>query len=533
MFDFYRSRISFAVILYGLLFASIFTTPVIVAAPAPQSITFPVSHFTLEGELPLPDDELNTVLSELEGKDYGLAELQAVTQEVEQLIRDAGFAFYRVILPPQTLAEGEVILKVVSFALGDVEIKGNHFFSHANLLASIPELQTGISPNTQFLGEQLKVANHHPSKEITVVFKQSGSADEIAAKVDVLESRPYQFSLSANNTGSSDTGKARITGAFQYSNLWQKDHIANASYTTSPNHTSEVMQYGLSYSAPLYDAGGWLTAYYARSEVESGQITFEGGNMDVSGAGKMFGVHYLQFLPKVGRYEHAVDVGFDNRFFETTTNLTLGDINYGDTTPEIRSTPLTLLYKGNIPLGSTYIGHHLSWSKNLGLGSRNDAEAYQDVGFIDDRPLKEQWDLFRYGAFVNVDKKGWLYRASLKGQYSNEPLISGEQFGLGGAYSLRGYKEREVGTDVGNSLTLEAFTPQWKGTKLLAFYDYGKGRSHNVDTPDWNLASVGVGLRYQWSTHFQASIDIGHTLKDGSVSSAHETNAHASLVLQY
>jgi len=522
---------------FGLSFSALAAEP-----SAPQDITFPVTHFTLQGALPIPEAEIQTLLSGLEGKDYGLAGLQEVSQQVEQLIRDAGFAFYRVILPPQALANGKVIFKVVSFALGDVEIKGNSFFDNDNILNSIPELQMGSSPNTQDLSEQIKVASHHPSKDITVVFKQSDTADEIAAKVDVAEHKPYQFSLSANNSGSSDTGKTRLTGAFQYSNLWNKDHIVNGSYTTSPRHASEVKQYGFSYSAPLYKAKGWLTGYYAKSDVDTGTIGFTGASMDVSGAGEMYGLHYLQFLPKVGRYEHSFDIGYDNRLFDNT--LIFNDFinnTSQDLAADVRSTPLTLLYKGNIPWESVYIGHHISWSKNLEFGSDNDKDAYLASAFSSSRDdMKSEWDAIRYGVFANMDKKGWLYRASLKGQYANESLISGEQFGLGGAYSIRGYEEREVSVDVGNVLTLEAMTPQWKGLKLVGFYDYGKGRSHNlVITPDsglqqeWSLASIGMGLRYQWKTNFQASLDLGHTLKDGPTTRAHKANLHASITLQY
>jgi len=533
-----NSLLCVLVVGFGLSFSALATEP-----SAPQDITFPVSHFTLQGELPIPAAEIQTMLSSLEGKDYGLTGLQEVSQQVEQLIRDAGFAFYRVILPPQTLANGEVFFKVVSFSLGDVEIKGNSFFDNENILSSIPELQIGSSPNTQSLSEQIKVASHHPSKDLTVVFKQSDTADEIAAKVDVSEHKPYQFSLSANNSGSAATGKARVTAAAQYSNLWNKDHIANVSYTSSPHHASDVKQYGLSYSAPLYKARGWLTGYYAKSDVNTGTIGFSNASMDVSGAGEMYGLNYLQFLPKVGSYDHSFNIAYDNRLFDNT--LIFNDFinnTSQDYAQDVRSTPLTLSYKGNIPWESVYIGHHISWSKNLEIGSLNDDLAYKNSIEADGRlrdGVKSEWDVIRYGIFTNVDREGWLYRISLKGQYSNEALISGEQFGLGGAYSIRGYEEREVSTDAGNVLTLEAITPQWKGFKLIGFYDYGKGRKHNfVSTgpeskQEWNLASVGMGLRYQWQTNFQASLDLGHTLKDGPTTRAHKANLHASITLQY
>ena len=519
---------------YGLIFLCLIVTKQVFSAEPPQAISFPVSHFSLEGKSPIPQEEITTLLASFEGKNYGLADLQAVSKHIESRIRDAGFAFYRVVLPPQSLANGKVTFELVSFTVGDIDFDGNNYFDDDNILASMPELALDNSPNTQILAQQIKVANYQPDKEVSVTFKQSEQTDKISAKIDILEHKPYQFSLTANNTGSDDTGNTRVTGAFQYSNLWNKDHRINLSYTTSPNHENDVEQYGLSYSAPLYQLGGWLSAYYAQSDINTGQVSLGGGSgLDISGSGDMFGLHYLHFLPKVANYEHGFDIGFDNRFFDNTIVLTDGGAAISDDfAPDVRSTPLTLTYKGNLPLNSVSIGHYISWSKNLGIGSKNNDAAYTESR----THAKKDWDLFRYSVFVNKDIKGWLLRTHLKGQYTNEPLVSGEQFGIGGSYSVRGYEEREISSDVGNSISFEAYTPQWKNARFLAFYDYGQGRNHDAlpeEQNNWHLASIGVGIRWQWENRLQASIDIGRTLREAGITSDNHNHAHASIVMQF
>jgi hemolysin activation/secretion protein len=47
----------------------------------------------------------------------------------------------------------------------------------------------------------------------------------------------------------------------------------------------------------------------------------------------------------------------------------------------------------------------------------------------------------------------------MDGQWSSEPLISNEQFGIGGVNSVRGYHEGEVFGDTGWHVTLEEDTP--------------------------------------------------------------------------
>lgn len=496
----------------------------------PSAITFPISTFLIDGETPIPESELQPLISNFENKQYGLSDLYEVSKEIEQFIRKKGFSFYRVTLPPQSLSDGSVTFKLVSFALGDVEIQGNRYFSEENIIRSLPSLQQGQSPNTQKLAQEVAVANHHPHKKTSIIFKQSDTADNVSVQLEVIEQKPFNVFISANNTGADSTGNARLTTGFQHSNLWGLDHNLNMSYTTSPNHFSEVSQYSASYSLPLYKAGGWLTTYYSKSDVDSGHISLGGGiGLDVSGSGEMYGLHYLHFLPKINDYEHTLDIGIDNRLFDNTIFLT----GIGNIATDVRSTPITLLYKGNTSVKSVQLSHNVSWSKNTGLGSLNENTDYTATR----ANSSEDWDLIRYGLLATKSINDWTLRANFKGQYSSEPLISGEQFGLGGAYSVRGYNEREANMDIGNSVSFEVYTPPWKNLTFLGFVDYGKGRNHDAAAGNVNkdvkLGSFGLGFRWQWQQYILTSIDIGRTLAAVGDTADNHNHAHANIVIQF
>ena len=91
----------------------------------------------------------------------------------------------------------------------------------------------------------------------------------------------------------------------------------------------------------------------------------------------------------------------------------------------------------------------------------------------------------------------------MSGQYAGQPLIAGEQFGLGGVDTVRGYEEREVLADNGLLFRGEVWTPAYTqaGFRALAFVDAGlqdvedslPGQADS-DTP----SSVGLGFRYAW-----------------------------------
>lgn len=503
-------------------------------AATPPEFKFNIKHFSVEGLSPLSQAFIDEHFKPLQNKSYSLKELQNVSKALEQIIREQGYPFYRVIVPPQTLTTGDVKLQVISFSLGEIEVTGNQHFTRNNIIASLPVLSKPESPNTQDLAEAIKVANKHPSKQLQVTFKPSKTADKLDANVVVSERRPYQASLTANNYGTQSSGDYRLTGALQYSNLWGLDHIVNGSYSTSPDHADTVQQYGGSYSLPIYRLKGWLSAYYANSSVNTGTVATD---LTVTGSGEMYGIHYQQYLPKLGKYEHSLDFGIDNRYF-------INDIQFQNTQvgANIRSAPFSVLYKGEYPWQNTHTGYYVQWVGNTDFGGHNTAAHYQAARLN----AKQNWDLLRYGTNISVNVKDWLLQTSLTGQHSHSPLIAGEQLGIGGSFDVRGYDQRETGADSGEIVKFEVTTPalpvlaaiEGQKVNLFAFYDYGHGRLQSTasgQAKDWNLSGTGIGARYQWREYFMGNIAFATALDtvESGTTKAGNNRIHANIVFKY
>ncbi|WP_204103074.1 MULTISPECIES: ShlB/FhaC/HecB family hemolysin secretion/activation protein [Spirulina sp. CCY15215] len=107
-------------------------------------------------------------------------------------------------------------------------------------------------------------------------------------------------------------------------------------------------------------------------------------------------------------------------------------------------------------------------------------------------------------------------------QLSDRPLLSGEQFGLGGFGSVRGYRQDSLLTDNGIFASAEIRIPILKLTKaqttvqIIPFIEGGMGwNSGDSETPDPNtLAAVGVGLQVLQGDRFNARLDWGLPLVD-------------------
>ena len=495
---------------------------------SPEKFEFYVKKFTLEGESIaeiITETKLADYLNSLQEKSYDLKELQDAGKGLETMIREEGFTFYRVILPPQSLDSGEVKLKIIAFGVGNINVEGNDIFSTQSVLASLPNLEKDVSPNTRDLAAAVKVANKHPSKQIQLTFKQSEIEDKVDANIKVTEPpRPYQFSLGFNNTGSKSSGDYRLTGGVQYSNFLGLDHVVTASYTLPPDHADTIKQYGGTYALPIYALKGWLNMSYAMSSSNNGLVATD---LTITGAGEMMGLHYQQFLPKWEKYEHSVDIGLDSKHF-------MNDVQFKKTQlgTNVRSLPLSISYKAEYPFEDVRSGYFVQWAMNTGLGSDNTDTLYQKSRTGSD----SSWHIFRYGTNFSTSYEQWSLTASLNAQYSAKPLIAGEQLGIGGSYDVRGYEQRETGADNGQIVKVELTSPAWEKMNVFVFYDYGHGTREKAQTGElknWNLSGTGIGVKWQWQDYITANMAFATALNDATTTQAFNNRIHMNINVRF
>jgi hemolysin activation/secretion protein len=101
-------------------------------------------------------------------------------------------------------------------------------------------------------------------------------------------------------------------------------------------------------------------------------------------------------------------------------------------------------------------------------------------------------------------------------QIAADPLIPTEQFSLGGANTVRGYRQDALLTDSGFSATAElrvpiARLPQINGTlQFSPFIDFGTGWNTDGEDTEFNtLVGTGFGLLLQTEENLSARIDWG------------------------
>ncbi|RYG13869.1 MAG: ShlB/FhaC/HecB family hemolysin secretion/activation protein [Burkholderiales bacterium] len=490
--------------------------PVVAGAqgtPAPMPVasnpTFAIKGFKITGENPLGDGDTTRVLAPFLRADATIDTLQKATAALETALRDKGFGLHRVALPPQEVGD-TVTLNIIKFAIGKISTEGRKALDEANIRRSVPELREGSTPNFRTLAVQTAIANENQGKQIQVSLKESEEPDKIDANIVVQESKPWNFSISANNTGSSATGRDRLTFAGGHSNVFNRDHQFVGAYTTSLQRSGDVKQVGLNYRIPLYALGGVIGASYTRSDVVGNFGAFSS-----TGAGHTAGINYTHYLPPDGGFRSYVSFGLDDKVFDATQIN--GVAIPGQT--DRRSRPLSIGYNARLEADNAFWNYNVEFAMNTGGGANNTLAAYQSE---DPRISSVHFKALRAGGtYVGGFAGKWLWSARAQAQYSPDSLISGEQFGLGGASSVRGTTERPLSGDKGLFTSLEVTTPEVAtGLRFLGFVDAGwlRNNATNATTkpPGDKLSSVGLGLRYA-STGFAVSADYGRLMTSSNV----------------
>lgn len=477
--------------------------------PTTTKTSFVIRGFDISGETPLADGEMSRVLAPYLRTDATIETLQKATAALEAAMKAKGYALHRVALPAQEVGES-VKLEIVKFVIGKVSIEGRQQLSEANIRASLPDLVEGQSPNFHTLAVQTTIANESQVKRVQVALKESEEPDQIDARIVVTEGKPWNFSIGASNYGSDATGSDRITLVGGHSNLFDLDHQITLAYTTSLERPNAVKQVGLNYRLPMYRFGGVLGFNYTQSDVLG-----DFGSFKSNGAGRSAGFNYTHFRPPEGGYRGFVTLGLDDKQFDVA--LINGVPLVGQVVR--RSNPLTLGYNARVEGDNVVWGYNVDLAVNVSGGSGNDLASFQSE---DPRISTSHWRALHAGAnYATGLFNGWI--GSLRGQlqYSPDALISGEQFGLGGASSIRGTGERPISGDSGLLLSTELTSHELvPGLRLLGFVDAGwlsnRSPNGNLKPANDSLSSAGIGLRYALPS-LSVSADFGRVISGSTL----------------
>jgi len=504
-----------------------------------------VESFRIQGNTLLPEVLLQNALAPFKGE-RTLAELKVAAAKVQALYAEQGFGGVIAYVPPQQGAAGEATIEVLEGRIAHITVLGTARDSAEQVRRSVPKLQEGQTPRPAQLDAQVALANQYPGRQLAVTLEPGPERGQIDARISVTEQSLSRWSLSADNTGTSQTGRMRASLGWQGANVAGLDDTLSLQAQIAPQHPGRVAVFTAGWHAPLYNAGLAFDLMAAYSDVDGGSTSTAAGPLQFTGKGEVFGARLSGALPRLGDFTQALSAGVDHRVYLNDCSITgLPAGACGSSGASVAVTPLMLEYQLQAPSEGLRPALALSLSLvgNLDPGGPHGAP----VDFEAVRPgAPHSYQLVRVNGMAQFSLPAdWQLGLRGAGQGTGDALVPGEQFGLGGANAVRGYEEREVTGDQAVFGTAELYGPdigkslddKLDHLRLLGFVDGGRawnklGTACLGAQTRCTLASFGLGARLAVGG-FQLKLDLARALKNGTLTERHDNFLHVQATYDF
>lgn len=487
--------------------------------PTRAQTTFQILGYRVLGNTLLDKQQIDQATSPFIGPKSDFETIQRALEALEKRYVSSGYGSVRVELPEQELDAGLVTLQVVEGVLGDITVQSSGFFDDNNIRHSLTALRPGQPVNVFALNRNLVLANEGGSKVTNVTFRRSANNQDVDATVKVQGEDPQRWLAVMDNTGSDLNGRYRNGLVYQNANVWNRDHALLLQLMSSPGYWGQVRILGLSYRIPLYGLGDAVEFNISDSNVNS-RGTVSGTDIAAVGKGSIVGFRYTRNLNPSAEWQQKISAGLESRRYGNSGNT--GDSN-------LSTLPFTLGYSGSWRTAQADWSWNATLLKNFPAGPfGREADLSADGGRLGARAA---FETLKFGAqWTTRFENQWTLRAGLSGQFTHDALIAAEQFGIGGADSVRGFSEREVASDQGVRAGVELGFAPWEADPLrlipLLFVD-GAAVRRNAPLPGevsaQQLSSAGMGLRAAYGRHASGRVDWGFGSRGAN-------RLHASLV---
>ncbi len=494
----------------------------IVAPRGAKKYKFKLRSVRIEGMTVYKDASIRPLYAGEIGKTVTLAYVYGLAEKLTANYRNDGYILTRVVVPPQTIKHGSVVLQAVEGFVHKVTIRGESG-GHEDFLYRMAMPLTRNRPmNMKTLERVLLLMNDLPGLSARAVLSP---APETRAASDVtifVTRKRADFSAQLDNRGTRYLGPLQMSVTAQLNSPTKHFDSIQAQFAKTPD--SAEMAYGsLSYAAPLGANGTQLSL---------------GGNVGHDVPGYSLGQFDLS-----GRSESAF-VQVSHPFIRTRwKNLSaLIRLDYLDSTYTDNLVTSTVADRLSVlRLGATYqfadrfVGINTltsEISRGLGLfhptmpGTPNMSRARGRSNFT-----KITAEVSR---LQRLTEKTQLY-AAVSAQKSADLLLASEEFGVGGTQFGSAYDPSEISGEDGVAAKLElrysgAVNKRWLKTfQAYTYYDIGKVWDPAATTPEGriaSLASVGVGVRMDFTKTVSGSLEAAQPLTR-PVATTH--NNHARL----
>lgn len=464
--------------------------------------TVDITGFTFNNSSILTKEELESITKNYIGKISSIEDLKNVINDINALYAKKGYITARAFLPPQTVNNGLIEIKLVEGHIGEITVEGNKHTRKNYILGKISQ-KPGDLFKLQALEQNILKFNRNNDVKLRANLKPG--AEFGTTDIQLVANDPFPFHLvpTFDNTGRDTVGILRGGVAVAADSLLGYRDQLTMGYSRAK---STDVAYG-SYSFPISNYGTRIGTTFAFSQIKISSGPFK--DFNIGGNSFNYNGYISQQIISTPRFDLSADFGFDSK--KTST------------------------FWDNITLFRTCV-------RDISLGI-NFQERDKTGRWMTRSAFTQGFDLlhgtapfFKYeGNLTRIQNLGHgiiaIFRSAA--QLTPDRLLPIEQFQLGGSGTVRGYSEGFLIGDNGYFTSLEfrlplPFLPKKIGKLTVreriqgvVFVDHGGVFIHHAIGGDGAirsanhqnyLTSVGLGLRGSITKYISGRADWGFGL---------------------
>lgn len=474
-------------------------------APLSKQLQFYCREIRFVGNKAVSTDELQNLVRSYLNQNIDSLKLHELRQKLTQYYVGLGYINSGALIPDQRIVNGSIEIRIIEGRLENIELEGNQSITDRYLLDRIT-LEADDPLKISRLQENLQLLLENPLVERINADLKPGSSPGLALlKTSIKEKKPYQIGTSFDNQIAPSIGGYQGTVYALHRNL-----TGHADTFSAQGRFAEGLTgYGLDYRIPITVKDTNLHTWYTHYDSNLVETPFN--QIDVTSQSESFGINLSHPLIHSPSQSLLGSLTLERR--RSRTFLLGQPFSFS---PGVQN---GLSSVSVLRVGQEWVQH--SVDEVLALRSTfNIGIAFLDATVNSNLPDSRFFSWLGQVQWANrIDNAQLIWRSDI--QLTPDPLLPIEKFQIGGANSVRGYRENQLVRDWGFSSTLELRYPvlsEFFGNEkffIAPFADVGGAWDVNANTSAGTtdiLASVGLGIIWEPRRNLHSQLYWGKSL---------------------
>ena len=467
----------------------------------PKIALLPIRSIQIKGNTVFSEDKFNSIVQEVEGKDFTQQEyiqtIQNITDKINALYQKDGYI--AAAKPSENDPNRGIIqINITESYLKNIRVEGTQQLK-SYVLNRLQLSNTEII-NTAKIEDKLRLLKQDSLFTDVIATIKPLNNHEKELVVTVKEAPTVAANVSVDNFSPATVGSERVNVGLNYRNLTGLGDEFSANSTISNTGGNKLFAVG--YQVPLNAMNGSLQLSATLNSTKVTQSPFD--VLNIQGEKQIYEIFYRQPLIRSSTEELALSLGLsiDNGqtfIFDKPTGFGFGPDKDGVSRTSVVA--FRQDYRKSDISGNWFLGSEFK----IGTGLFNPT--------TNDSPVPDGYFLNWSGSLQREqrlsDSNSLLVRANA--QITSDSLLPSQQFIIGGGQSVRGYRQNARSGDNGLSLSIEDRISLNSNFQIAPFLDLGTvwnvANNPNQLSSQPFLISSGLGIIWKPFKFIQLRLD--------------------------